>query len=145
MPQSNVQVSPSVPKKKPVEGESYRIFEGFKWLVGDCSHYSITGRYDSRYHYRDLTESELLEMFNIAWYGLLWQKVFYEPIYDEVTINDPLPDYQNPLYWKPDIITNELGEATVSFFCSDINSVFLGSIGGVSGDGLLGAANFEFS
>jgi hypothetical protein len=137
---------PSVLKKKPVEGESYRIYEGFKWLAGDCSHYSITGQYDSRYHYRDLTESELLEMFNIAvvtgYYG---KKVFYEPIYDEVTINDPLPDYRNTLYWKPDLITNELGEATVSFFCSDINTVFLGSIEGVSGDGLLGAANFEFT
>lgn len=93
-----------------------------------------------------LTESQLLSMFNIVvingYYG---KKVFYEPIYDEVTINDPLPDYRNTLYWKPDLITNEQGEATVSFFCSDINTVFLGSIEGVNGDGLIGAENFEFS
>jgi len=91
------------------------------------------------------TEAELLAMFNIALIkGYYGKKVFYEPIYDEVTINDPLPDYRNTLYWKPDIITNQQGEATIDFFCSDINSVFLGNIEGVSGDGLLGIENFEF-
>lgn len=95
---------------------------------------------------QQFTEAELLAIFNIAsikgYYG---KKVFYEPIYDEVTINDPHADYRNTLYWKPDLITNVQGEATVSFFCSDINTSFLGSVEGVSGDGLLGAENFEFS
>jgi len=94
---------------------------------------------------RQFSEAELLVMFNIAaikgYYG---KKVFYEPIYDEVTINDPAADYRNTLYWKPDLITNEQGEATVSFFCSDINTSFLGNIEGVNADGLLGAENFEF-
>ncbi len=133
------------PKIEPVEGKKYGFLEGFKWLAGDCSHYSITGNKNITYHYPDLTEAELLEMFNIAMIeGYYGKKVFYQPIYDEVTINDPLPDYRNTLYWKPDIITNELGEATVNFFCSDINTVFLGNIEGVSGNGLLGAENFEF-
>ena len=73
----------------------------------------------------------------------MW-KLFYEVLYDEVTITDSTPDYRNTLFWKPDIITDEKGEATVSFFCSDINSLFLGNIEGVSSDGLLGAGNFEF-
>lgn len=94
---------------------------------------------------RQFSEAELLVMFNIAaikgYYG---KKAFYEPIYDEVTINDPNADYRNTLYWKPDLITNEQGEATVSFFCSDINTSFLGNIEGVSADGLLGTQNFEF-
>lgn len=94
---------------------------------------------------RQFSEAELLVMFNIAaikgYYG---KKVFYEPIYDEVTINDPAADYRNTLYWKPDLITNEQGEATVSFFCSDINTSFLGNIEGLNADGLLGAENFEF-
>ncbi|AOW09091.1 hypothetical protein [Flavobacterium gilvum] len=95
---------------------------------------------------QQLTEAQLLEKFNIATIkGYYGKKVFYEPIYDEVTINDSSPDYRNTLFWKPDIITNEQGEATVDFFCSDINTAFLGNIEGVSGDGLLGAGNFEFS
>jgi len=48
--------------------------------------------------------------------GYYGKKVSYDPIYNEVTINDPLLDYRNTLYWKPDLITNELGEANVSFF-----------------------------
>lgn len=93
-----------------------------------------------------LTESELLSMFNtIAIKGFYGKKVFYEAFYDDVTLNDPIPDYRNTLFWKPDIITNEQGEATVTFFCSDINTLFLGNIEGVSGDGLLGAENFQFA
>ncbi|OXA86033.1 hypothetical protein SAMN06265346_104239 [Flavobacterium hercynium] len=94
---------------------------------------------------RQFSEAELLVMFNIAAIkGFYGKKVFYEPIYDLITINDPTADYRNTLYWKPDLITNEQGEATVSFFCSDINTSYLGNIEGVSGDGLLGTENFEF-
>lgn len=100
---------------------------------------------EPRYNFRDLTEEELLEMFNVVMVeGYYGKKVFYEAIYDEVTINDSTPDYRNTLYWKPDIITNKDGEANVDFFCSDINSLFLGNIEGVSGNGLLGTENFEF-
>jgi hypothetical protein len=97
------------------------------------------------YHYGDRTEAELLARINVAklegYYG---KKVFYEAVYDEVTITDSLPDFRNTLFWKSDIITNEQGEANVDFFCSDINSLYMGNIEGVSGNGLLGAENFEF-
>ncbi|WPO77898.1 hypothetical protein [Flavobacterium sp. KACC 22761] len=132
-------------KKKPVEGERYETWNGFKWINGECSPYTITSYGSIVYHYPDLTEAELLDMFNIAMVeGYYGKKVFYEAVYDNVTITDPLPDYRNTLFWKPDIITNELGEATVSFFCSDISSLFLGNIEGVSGDGLIGAENIQF-
>lgn len=100
---------------------------------------------EPRYNFRDLTEEELLEMFNVVMLeGYYGKKVFYEAIYDEVTITDSLPDYRNTLFWKSDLITDINGEATVTFFCSDINSLFIGNIEGVSGNGLLGTENFEF-
>lgn len=100
---------------------------------------------EPRFNFRDLTEAELLEMFNVVMIeGYYGKKVFYEAVYDEVTITDSLPDFRNTLFWKSDIITNEQGEANVDFFCSDINSLFMGNIEGVSGNGLLGADNFEF-
>jgi hypothetical protein len=84
-------------------------------------------------------------MFNVVMIeGYYGKKVFYEAVYDEVTITDSLADFRNTLFWKSDIITNEQGEANVDFFCSDINSLFMGNIEGVSGNGLLGADNFEF-
>ncbi len=131
--------------KKPVEGEKYLFMRGFRWITNECGAYTLGGYENITYHYPDLTEAQLLELFNIAMVkGYYGKKVFYEPIYDEVTINDSTPDYRNTLFWKPDIITNEQGEAAVDFFCSDINTVFLGNIEGVSGDGLLGAENFKF-
>lgn len=112
---------------KPREGQIYKGADGIP------------------YHYGERTEAELLARLNIAklegYYG---KKVFYETVYDEVTITDTAPDYRNTLFWKSDIITNKEGEANVDFFCSDINSLFVGNIEGVSGNGLLGVDNFEF-
>lgn len=100
---------------------------------------------EPRFNYQDLTEAELLELFNVVMIeGYYGRKVFYEAVYDEVTITDSLPDFRNTLFWKSDLITDINGEASVDFFCSDINSLFVGSIEGVSSDGLLGADDFEF-
>lgn len=131
---------------KPIQGKKYDEYVGFKWLSEDRSAYTFSGMNKNViYKYPDLTEAELLALFNIAMIkGYYGKKVFYETVYDEVTINDSSPDYRNTLFWKPDIITNEQGEATIDLFCSDINTTFLGNIEGVSGDGLLGAENFEF-
>lgn len=121
--------------KKPVEGAIYKISSGPNTEVVSTT----------VYHYPNYTEAQLLEMFNIATLqGYYSKKQFYEAVYDEVTILDSSPDYRNTLFWKPDIITDEKGEATVDFFCSDINSLFMGNIEGVSGNGLLGTQNFEF-
>ncbi|HQF47648.1 MAG TPA: hypothetical protein PLZ71_03200 [Flavobacterium alvei] len=99
----------------------------------------------ARFEYRDLTEAELLEMFNILMIeGYYGKKEFYEAVYDEVTLMDSTPDFRNTLFWKSDVITNKNGEASLFFFCSDINSLFIGNVEGVSSDGLLGADNFEF-
>lgn len=123
---------------KPIEGNRYSRLEYDNKNTGVLKNFT--------YQYPDYTEAELLEMFNISMMdGYYGKKVFYEAVYDSVTINDSFPDYRNTLFWKPDIITNTQGEAKVTFFCSDINSLFLGNIEGVSGDGLLGAENFKFS
>lgn len=129
---------------KPVEGGVYINTSGYVWIV-QCHSYLNDDNSKVVYHYPNLTEAELLSLFNMTklegYYG---KKVFYEAVYDEVTLIDSTPDYRNTLFWKSDIITDENGEAIVDFFCSDINSLFLGTIEGVSGDGLLGANNFEF-
>ena len=91
------------------------------------------------------SEDELLKLFNISGIkGYYPQKVFFEPVYNVEEQIEDFSDYRNTLYWKPDIITDENGEAVVNFYCSDINTRFMGHIEGVSGDGLLGTQNFEF-
>jgi hypothetical protein len=55
-----------------------------------------------------------------------------------------LPDARNTLFWSPAVVTDENGEATVSFYCSDLNTTFTGRIEGTDGAGLLGLSNFDF-
>jgi uncharacterized protein YfaS (alpha-2-macroglobulin family) len=55
-----------------------------------------------------------------------------------------IPDARNTLLWQPSVITDEKGEATVSFYCSDINTEFTGLVEGVDGAGLLGTTKCEF-
>ncbi|WP_433831079.1 hypothetical protein [Flavobacterium anhuiense] len=122
--------------RKPVEGGKY---------FADGSGAEST-RTTIVYRYPSFTEGQLLEMDNTFTVKTVYLKrIFYEAVYDAVTINDPLPDFRNTLFWKPDLITNESGEASITFFCSDINSQFIGEIEGVSGDGLLGSESFKFA
>ncbi|PIA79446.1 hypothetical protein BFR04_00945 [Gaetbulibacter sp. 4G1] len=126
----------------PVEGQTYSRYVS--------EYYENNQRKEIRetvvYKKRKITDEYLMSRFNLirikGYYG---KREFYQPVYDEETINDPFPDYRNTLFWKPDIITNKQGEAIIEFYCSDINTTFLGEIEGVSGDGLLGAANLKFA
>lgn len=132
-------------KQRPVEGETYS-----EWISNRKPHGHIgwyrKDEYEIReYHYPKYTEADLLEKFNLRMLrGYYGEREFYQPTYDNQNINDTFPDYRNTLYWKSDIVTNLKGEASVSFFCSDINTKFNGQIEGVGGYGLLGNQKFEF-
>ncbi|HAQ19817.1 MAG TPA: hypothetical protein DCR40_11370 [Prolixibacteraceae bacterium] len=91
-------------------------------------------------------EADLLKVNNLwrikAYYG---KREFYKPDYDKETGEVLVPDFRNTLFWEPSVITDENGEATLSFFCSDINTDFVGRVEGVSEDGLSGAGTFKFT
>jgi hypothetical protein len=70
---------------------------------------------------------------------------FYQPNYDKTELLETVRDFRNTLLWSPLVTTNENGEASVDFFCSDLNSHFVGVVEGVNGDGLLGNETFEFA
>jgi hypothetical protein len=92
------------------------------------------------------SEDELLKINNLsrtkAYYG---NREFYKPNYDQETEETQIPDFRNTLLWEPSVVTDEKGEATLSFFCSDINTDFVGRIEGVSDKGLLGTGHFKFT
>ena len=139
---------PGAPPKKrvpPVIGETYALIKyepvGKKggwndgWIITAMDHVTYQGE--------EFTEEELLRMNNLwrvkGYYGT---REFYQP--DELDVQSPLPDARNVLLWKPDIITDEKGEAEVEFFCSDINTNFMGVIEGTDGLGNLGTSQCEF-
>ena len=74
--------------------------------------------------------------------GYYAAREFYKP--DEIDMQLSTPDARNTLLWEPSVITDEKGEAEVSFYCSDINTGFTGVVEGVDGTGLLGSGKCEF-
>ena len=139
---------PGAPPKKrvpPVIGETYALIKyepvGKKggwndgWIITAMDHVTYQGE--------EFTEEELLRMNNLwrvkGYYGT---REFYQP--DELDVQSPLPDARNVLLWKPDIVTDEKGVAEVEFFCSDINTSFVGVVEGTDGLGNLGTSQCEF-
>jgi hypothetical protein len=93
-----------------------------------------------------ITEEELLKMNNLARTKAYFDsREFYKPNYDQDTIDAQIPDFRNTLLWAPSVLTNAKGEAILSFFCSDINSDYVGRIEGVGVEGLLGTGYFKFT
>lgn len=63
---------------------------------------------------------------------------------DETDMQLSIPDARNTSLWAPAVITDEKGEATVFFYCSDINTNFSCRIEGVGEHGLIGIAECDF-
>jgi len=137
--------------KKPIVGKIYNVHLGpNKEVLGsDWPYDYYFGDEDRVYHNQNqrFTEKELLERYNLSRIkSYERRREFYEPKYDNTALlNDPSPDFRNTLLWKPMIVTDEKGEAVLEFFCSDINTHFVGNIEGISGEGMLGTTGFEFS
>ena len=130
-------------KELPIEGKRYITWSGPNPPASHPFSFNATNTKYVVYHYPQYTEEELLKMNGLARIkGYYPKKEFYQPDYDKE--QDPLPDYRNTLLWAPNIITDESGNATLEFFTSDINSAFYGIVEGISANGLLGKATFEF-
>lgn len=133
--------NPVKTKSKPIEGKSYYIFKP-KYSEGG-NYFTVEACETVVYHGPLYSEEELLRQNNL-WRtkGYYAAREFYQP--DEVDIQISLPDARNTLLWAPSVQTDEKGEATVSFYCSDINTGFTGQFEGVDGNGLLGNSEIEF-
>jgi len=63
---------------------------------------------------------------------------FYSPRYDtQESLDDPKPDLRTTLYWKPDVITDDEGNAKLDFYTADDPGTYSVVIEGVSDDGKL--------
>jgi len=63
---------------------------------------------------------------------------FYSPKYDtEESLNDPKPDLRTTIYWNPNVLTDDNGNAKLDFYTADDPSTYSVVIEGVSDDGKL--------
>ncbi|TWF32794.1 hypothetical protein FHW36_11348 [Chitinophaga polysaccharea] len=128
---------------KPVEGKTYHVFSSDVTSHRQGVILTRDNHKDVVYHYPKYTEEELLKVTKMAIVkGYYQSREFYEPDYDKES--NPGIDTRNTLLWKPVIVTDKNGEATVQFFCSDIARQFMGIAEGVTGEGVLGVGEFKF-
>lgn len=128
-------------RRAPVVGEEYELIKyepkgpNGIWIVTDIKYIVYQGP--------EYSEEELLRMNNLyRTKGYYAVREFYRP--DEIDMQLSTPDARNTLLWQPAVLTDEKGEATLSFFCSDINTEFVGIAEGADGTGLLGTGECEF-
>ena len=132
---------PAKGREQPVNGEKYEIAK-FKYAQ-DGTHFIVEDRRTVIYQLPMYTEEELLRMNNIfRTKGYYSKREFYQP--NEVDMQSSIPDARNVLLWVPDIITDEQGCAEINFFCSDINTGFIGVIEGTDGTGNIGSSHCKF-
>ena len=126
-------------KLPPVNGKTYLLIK----YTSKAGGVFVEDQKDIVYNGPIYSEEELLRMNNLwrtkGYYGV---REFYQP--DEVDMQSSIPDARNTLLWAPSVVTDEKGEATVSFYCSDINTGFTCVAEGVDGAGLLGRGKCEF-
>lgn len=132
------------PRSVPIIGKRYSILkpeyfqcDGHDWCFRPLDHRTVV--YEGPYY----SEEELLRRNNYwrtkGYYG---KREFYQP--DIFDMRSSLPDARNTLLWLPNLMTDENGEAEAEFYCSDINTGFIGVVEGTDGQGLLGTGQCEF-
>lgn len=125
----------------PKRGENYELIKYEP--VGSDGSWIVTDITSVKYSGPQYTEEELLRMYGM-WkvQGYYPRREFYEP--DPVELASPMPDPRNLLQWKPYVLTDENGEAEISFRTSDVNTEFIGIVEAIDGTGLMGCQTFTF-
>lgn len=110
---------------RPVNGSTYYLNNGIT-VVYMCKDFA--------------KESQFL--LKIA--GRYYTKTFY--VADYAKFNPPEPEVLSTIYWSPQLITNEKGEAELSFYTNDLPGTFTVIVEGVSPAGVVsGKAIFTVS
>jgi hypothetical protein len=76
--------------------------------------------------------------------GYYKAREFYSPQYDDPKTNAQIQDLRSTIYWKPNIITDKEGNASLSFFNADAKGTYRVTIEGIDGDGNLGRQVYRY-
>ena len=61
---------------------------------------------------------------------------FYSPKYESLEAKQSIiPDYRTTIFWKPDLVITEKGEASLEFYTSDFRTTYSVVIEGLTNDG----------
>jgi TonB-dependent SusC/RagA subfamily outer membrane receptor len=69
---------------------------------------------------------------------------FYSPQYDDPKTNSQVADLRTTIFWKPNIITDKDGNASVEFFNADNKGTYRAVVEGIDSDGNLGRQVYRY-
>ena len=71
---------------------------------------------------------------------------FYSPKYEtEQEKNSEIPDLRTTIFWEPNLVIDDTGEATVTFYNADRHCKIKGLVEGASNSGILGCTEFSYT
>ncbi|TSD67050.1 TonB-dependent receptor [Inquilinus sp. KBS0705] len=76
--------------------------------------------------------------------GFYKAREFYSPKYDVAKATQQGPDLRSTIYWKPDVITDKDGKASIEFFNADGKGNYRVVIEGIDADGNLGRQVYKY-
>jgi hypothetical protein len=76
--------------------------------------------------------------------GYYKSREFYSPQYDDPKTNTQMQDLRSTIYWKPQVITDKDGNASLSFFNADGKGTYRVIIEGIDADGNLGRLVYKY-
>jgi hypothetical protein len=77
--------------------------------------------------------------------GYTLEKEFYAPRYDVALPEHDLPDFRTTLFWQPTLVTDEHGEATVSFWNSDAKTTMQVTVEGMTNTGKMAVGKMTYT
>jgi hypothetical protein len=81
------------------------------------------------------TDKKDLSAINQDINGYYEARVFYAPDYNVIPVDQIKPDLRTTIYWNPNLITNEQGEAEITFFNADSKTEVRALLEGISEKG----------
>ncbi len=77
--------------------------------------------------------------------GVQGKKEFYAPVYNTPDqLKSRTPDFRNLLHWSPQVVTDDQGKKSLSFYSSDQPGMYKVVVQGLTANGMAGSKTFTF-
>ncbi|GAB3919343.1 carboxypeptidase-like regulatory domain-containing protein [Mucilaginibacter boryungensis] len=77
--------------------------------------------------------------------GYYRSREFYAPKYDDPKTNAKMADLRTTIFWKPNMVTNKDGSASVEFFNADAKGTYRVVVEGIDNDGHIGRQVYRYN
>ena len=76
--------------------------------------------------------------------GFYKAREFYSPQYDNPALKSGRPDLRTTIYWKPELVTDQSGNATLNYFNADKHGTYRVTIEGIDEKGNIGSQTYRY-